>query len=90
MRDVSPQLVTVTLNGAPAGAQVRVDGQPRTTPTTFQAIAGTRRTLSADASQVVNGVNHTFRRWSQSRQPEFVFTVPTRDRAIEVMYVQQA
>lgn len=48
-----------------------------------------KRTLGAEASQVVDGVNYSFRRWSQSRKADFTFVVPARDKTIEVLYVAQ-
>jgi hypothetical protein len=85
--DIHPQTVTFTVTPSHPGLQVFLDGPPVNTPLTFEAVVGSRHTLGADAVQVVDGVSYSFERWSQSRKPEFSFTAPVRDRALEVIYV---
>ena len=50
-RDVLPRKVTLTLATSPAGLQLRLDGQPITTPTSFEAVVGIVRALEAAQRQ---------------------------------------
>jgi hypothetical protein len=88
-RDVAAETVTVTVSANQPGLAVRLDGQSRSTPFAFEAIAGTRHRLAAEASQVVDGVNYTFRRWAHRRAAEFDLIVPASDRFFEVVYERQ-
>jgi hypothetical protein len=88
-RDVHPQTATITVNANHPGLHFRLDGPPLDAPQSFEAVVGMKRTLGADASQVVDGVNYSFQRWSQSRKPDFTFVVPARDKTLEVLYAAQ-
>ena len=88
-RDVHPQTVNVTVTPSHPGLAFNLDGPPVDAPQTFAAVVGMRRTLGADAAQVVDGVNYTFQHWTGSRKPDFTFTVPARDRTLELVYVAQ-
>ena len=46
-RDINPRIVQLTLATNPAGLQLRLDGQPVTTPLTFNGVVGIVRTLEA-------------------------------------------
>ena len=85
-----PRTVNVTVNASQPGLAFNLDGPPVAAPQTFKAVVGMRRTLGADVTQVVDGVNYTFERWSASRQPQFAFTVPARDRTLELLYAAQS
>ena len=50
-RDVLPRKVRLTLATSPAGLQVLLDGQPATTPVSFDAVVGIVRTLDAPTPQ---------------------------------------
>ena len=89
-RDVHPRTATVTVNASHPALQVRVDGQPMPAPLTFDAVVGMRRTLGADASQVVDGVSYTFQKWSKGRKgDELTFIVPARGRTFLANYAPQ-
>jgi hypothetical protein len=84
-RDVSPRVVHLSVEANVAGIGFQLDGQP-VSGGAFDAVAGTRHTLSADAVQVVDGVSYSFRNWSRSRKPEFELVAPRRDRALKLVY----
>jgi parallel beta-helix repeat protein len=63
-RDVRPRTANVTLQTSPAGLQLRLDGQPVTTPTTFTGVAGIVRNLEAVSPQTLGGVTYEFVSWS--------------------------
>jgi glucose/arabinose dehydrogenase len=62
-RDVQPRRVRLTLAAQPAGLQVRLDGQPVTTPYAFDSVVGIVRTLEA-FSQSASGTTYEFVSWS--------------------------
>ena len=62
-RDVFPQKVRLTLAASPATLQLRLDGQPVTSPTSFDSVVGMQRTIEAPA-QTVGGVGYAFTAWS--------------------------
>lgn len=61
--DIQPLKVTLTINTVPAGLTINVDGQPKTTPISFLAVAGVTRNLEA-VSQTFNGQSYNFASWS--------------------------
>jgi hypothetical protein len=86
-RDVRPQTATVTVNASSPGLSFTLDGSPLPAPQSFEAVVGMKRTLAAAASQVVDGVTYTFRKWSKGKRPEFSFVVPPRDQTLELTYL---
>jgi hypothetical protein len=62
-RDIVPQLARVTLATSPAGRQVRLDGQPVSTPYSFDGVIGVVRTIEA-FDQTAGGVDYAFASWS--------------------------
>lgn len=62
-RDVFPRTVRLTLAASPASLQLRLDGQPVSSPTAVDSVVGMQRTIEAPA-QTVNGVGYAFTSWS--------------------------
>lgn len=62
-RDVFPRKVRLTLAASPAALQLRLDGQPVNSPTSFDSVVGMQRTIEAPA-QTVGGVGYAFTAWS--------------------------
>lgn len=62
-RDLLPQVVRLTLATSPAALQVRLDGQPVTTPSAFDSVVGMQRTIEAPG-QTTGGVTYAFTSWS--------------------------
>ena len=62
-RDILPRVVRLTLATSPAGLQLRLDGQPVTTPHAFDSVVGVVRTIDA-ADQSVGGIGYAFSAWS--------------------------
>lgn len=63
-RDIQPKKVTITLNTEPVGLPLTLDGATITTPFTFQAVVGLKRSL--EASNILTTGNQTlsFSKWS--------------------------
>lgn len=62
-RDVLPEKTSVTINTAPPGLQLRVDGQTVNTPYTFNSVVGILRTVKAPVTQSEGGSFFTFSHW---------------------------
>ena len=63
-RDVLPRTVRLTLTSAPSALQLRLDGQPVTTPHSFDAVVGMVRSIEAVTPQTSGGTTYTFASWS--------------------------
>ncbi|MEO5821257.1 MAG: PQQ-dependent sugar dehydrogenase [Vicinamibacteraceae bacterium] len=63
-RDVLPRTVQITLATSPVPLQLRLDGQPVTTPTSFTAVVGIVRTIAAASPQASGGTTYEFVSWS--------------------------
>ncbi|MGH9909628.1 MAG: Ig-like domain repeat protein, partial [Nitrososphaerales archaeon] len=63
-RDVLPNKSTITLASNVSGLQVNLDGQPQTTPHSFEGVVGITRTLQAPSPQSLGGQNYQFQSWS--------------------------
>jgi glucose/arabinose dehydrogenase len=74
--DVTPVQSSFTLQTTPTGLQVKLDGQPRSTPATFQSVVGMTRTLEAVTPQTVSGRSYTFSSWSTLKPAQHTISVP--------------
>lgn len=88
-RDIRPRTVTVNVAAAPPGAaQLFLDGQPITTPFSFTGVVGIQRTLEAPATQVIDGVTYTFRKWSKGGKKSVItLLTPGKDTTYTATYV---
>jgi hypothetical protein len=86
-QDVHPRTAAVTLMASQPGVKVGVNGTPSDVPATFAAVVGAKLALTADATQVVDGVTYTFQKWNAGRRPELSYVVGAKDRTIEATYV---
>lgn len=77
--DLVPQVVTLSFNSNPAGLTVNIDGQPKTTPYSFQTVAGVLISLSTPSPQTLNGTSYTFSNWENGLGTGGTITVPTAD-----------
>jgi glucose/arabinose dehydrogenase len=62
--DVAPRLMSLTLTTVPAGLQVTLDHQPRTTPLTITGVVGMERVIGAPSPQAQGGNQFEFSRWA--------------------------
>jgi hypothetical protein len=85
--DVHSRTAAVTLMASQPGVKVGVNGMPSDVPLTFAAVVGAKLALTADATQIVDGVTYTFQKWNAGRRPELSYVVGARDRTIEATYV---
>lgn len=69
-----PLTVNVTMQTSPPGLQVALNGTALPGPFTRTVIAGSTNSVSAAASQVVNGVTYHFMQWSDGGTPSHFLT----------------
>ena len=85
-RDIQPRKSTVTLATNPAGLQLRLDGQPVTTPHSFVGVVGIVRSLEAVSPQ---GASWVFSSWSDGGARVHDISTPTADTTYTAQFVAQ-
>jgi len=78
-RDVFPRKSRITIDTNPSGLQVKLDGQPLTTPASFDAVVGIVRTLEAVSPQVAAGSSWDFASWSDGGAARHSISTPATD-----------
>jgi len=86
-RDVQPRKVTLQLVTSPAGLQVTLDGQPKTTPFSVEGVVGLKRTLGVIASQTGTGLPYKFSSWSDGGAASHVITTPAVNTTYSASFV---
>jgi glucose/arabinose dehydrogenase len=76
-RDVLPRTVRLTLATNPAGLQLTLDGQPVTTPHSFDSVVGILRELDAPSPQTSGGSPYVFSGWSDGGAARHTIAVPS-------------
>lgn len=85
-RDVLPRTVRLTLATSPAGLQVRLDGQPVTTPHAFDGVVGITRTIEAITPQTSSGTTYQFASWSNGGAVGHTISTPTANTTYTATY----
>jgi glucose/arabinose dehydrogenase len=86
-RDIVPRKVRLTLTTDPAGLQVVLDGQPRATPLSFDAVVGIERRLSVESVQRAgNGVSYQFVSWSDGGAATHLISTPAANTTYTARY----
>lgn len=62
--EIFPRKATLTFQTVPAGLQVKIDGQPKTTTLAIQSVHNVQRTIGPVTPQFINGVPYVFSGWS--------------------------
>jgi glucose/arabinose dehydrogenase len=85
-RDVLPRTVRLTLATSPGGLPLLLDGQPVTTPLSFDAVAGIVRVLEAPTPQAIAGTAYTFVSWSDSGAARHSISTPAANATYTAAY----
>ena len=85
-RDVNPRLARITLATSPPGLQLRLDGQPVTTPLTLTGVVGIQRSLEAPSPQLVGLNVWTFDSWSNGGAQTQTISTPAADATYTARY----
>ena len=78
-RDIYPYTSTIALATQPAGLQLTLDGQPRTTPLNTKSVEGIERVLGVVSPQTLNGTSYVFDRWEQGGAATQTISTPQSD-----------
>lgn len=85
-RDVRPRKSTVTLATNPGGLQLRLDGQPVSTPHSFVGVEGIHRKIEAVSPQGAAG-NWVFASWSDGGARIHTISTPTANTTYTATFV---
>jgi hypothetical protein len=85
-RDIQPNKVRLTLATNPAGLQLRLDGQPMTTPLSFDAVVGIIRNLDAPATQASGATTYEFVSWSDGGAAAHNISTPAASTTYTATY----
>jgi glucose/arabinose dehydrogenase len=85
-RDILPNKVRLTLATNPAGLQLRLDGQPTTTPITFDAVVGIVRNLDAPVTQSSGATAYDFVSWSDGGAATHNISTPATNTTYTATY----
>ena len=88
-RDIRPRKRTVTLATNPAGLQLRLDGQPVSTPHSFVGVVGIQRKIEAVSPQGAAG-NWVFASWSDGGARIHTISTPTANTTYTARFVGQS
>jgi glucose/arabinose dehydrogenase len=86
IKDVRPNLVTLTFGANDPNAKYTVDGIPRTGLYTEDAVVGVVRTLGAVSPQTVNGQQLVFGSWSDGGAQTHTIVTPGSNTSYTVNY----
>jgi len=84
--DLKPRTAAMTIKTSVAGLKLSLDGQPFTSPKTVTGVTGIRRTLSAPASQTLNGTVYEFVSWSDGGAREHTIGTPASSKTYTANY----
>jgi glucose/arabinose dehydrogenase len=85
-RDVLPRKVQLTLAASPVSLELRLDGQPVTTPTTFEAVVGIVRTIGAPTPQTSGSTTYEFVSWSDGGAASHNVSTPAANTTYTATY----
>jgi len=86
-RDVQPRKVTLALATVPAGLQVTLDGQPRTTPLSVTGVVGIDREIGAVSPQSAGTTIYSFASWSDGGAATHIVSTPAAVTTYSATYV---
>ena len=81
-----PRTVALTIDGAPSGVTVILDGQNRVTPYTRQSIVGGTHSITAPPAQTLGGTDYAFDSWSDGEPATHDFVTPSTPLALTATY----
>ena len=84
--DLPPRVFTLDFVTEPAGLQVVVDGQPRTTPVSIGTVEGVERTLDVFSPQSLGSSSWRFVSWSLGGDSAQVLVAPGNDLTVTAIF----
>ncbi len=87
---ILPVTSQLTLQTAPAGLGVTLDGQPMTAPVAITGVVGLRRTIGTSTVQAAGGQTLYFAGWSDDGSPIHDITTPEHDTTLKASFMPAA
>lgn len=85
--EIFPNLVQFTVETAPTGLDVTIDGQPQTAPVTIDSVVGIQRNLVAlSPQQNISGTTLYFESWSDGGNASHNITAPATNTTYTATY----
>lgn len=88
-RDIQPRKSTITLASSPTGLQLKLDGQPVSTPYRFVGVVGMQRKLEAVSPQTAGGRTWAFASWSDGGARSHTIRTPAADTTYTARFTAQ-
>jgi len=88
-RDIQPRKSTITLATNPTGLQLKLDGQPVSTPYRFVGVVGMQRKLEAVSPQAADGRTWAFTSWSDGGARSHTIRTPAADTTYTARFTAQ-
>ena len=87
--DIRPRTVTITLQTAPTGFQLTLDGQPVSAPHSFVGVVGMFRTIGAPPTQTRTNGTYDFTSWSDNGAINHQITTPAVNTTYTASYTKR-
>ncbi len=88
--EIFPNLIQFTVETAPTGLEVTIDGQPETAPVTVESVVGIQRNLAALSPQEnISGTTIYFESWSDGGNASHNITVPAINTTYTATYSEE-
>lgn len=84
--DVFPWIVTHQVESIPSGATIFLDGQPFTTPFSFEGVVNTIRNLEAEPDFTDAENYYRFEKWEETNSPFVAFYTPETEKTYRAYY----
>ena len=84
--DIRPRLARLTLATNPSGLQLKLDGQPVSTPLSFDSVVGIVRHLEAPTPQTYGGTSYQFLSWSDGGARAHSVSTPSANTTYTATY----
>lgn len=84
---IYPDKVDITIDTAPSGIPVFIDGISLATPQVYDTLIGFQHQIEAPESQCLNGERFVFNGWSNGGNRSQAYLVPTTNQSLTASYV---
>lgn len=88
VRDLHPRKSNITLTTNPVGINLFLDGQPKSTPHTFQSVVNFPREISAPTTATLNNIDYEFSAWSDGGSSTHTINTPSGNITYTANYQQ--
>ena len=87
--DIDPHLAVVSTKTNRPGLELALNGPLFASPYSQSFVSGIKLTLSAPASQTLNGIAYSFKEWVNGPSPDGIIAVPDTNYTYQANYIMQ-